>query len=357
MIAPRRPPHTIAPNQRVVFYPTFGRPVKQGWEISLHGALYREGVDDYRRRIFLGLLRRVLKASPQDFEQDVFRDRIEGFLLREQPGRRLAIDLGERRVILAKRTKRNGHVRLSFTLPNEHVETLTNDGHLEGGWLDFRAATSKDDNRTFAGATHLIPADGVSVISDIDDTLKHTGVRQRKLTLANTFFNPFQPIVGMESIYRRWASDGAVFHYVSSSPWQLYRPLQELLDAEGYPRGTFHLKTIRFRDPTLLRLFIARRLPKRRAIAGIIRAFPQRKFILVGDSGEKDPEIYGMMARKFPSQVVRIFIRDVPERPLGIERSRKAFRSIPADIWRAFQEPTEIDYDLETKLTADSPLV
>ena len=89
MIAPRRPAHTIDPSQRVVFYPTYGRR-----EIAIHGALYREGVDDYRKRIFLGLLRRVLKASHQDFQQESFQHRIEGFLLREQSGRRLGIELG-----------------------------------------------------------------------------------------------------------------------------------------------------------------------------------------------------------------------------------------------------------------------
>ena len=80
------------------------------------------------------------------------------------------------------------------------------------------------------------------------------------------------------------------------------------------------MKPRRFRQPTLLRLFIARRLPKRRSIASIIRAFPQRKFILVGDSGEKDPEIYGAMARRFGERISRIFIRNVPERRLGDDR-------------------------------------
>lgn len=352
MIAPRRPPHSIDPSQRVVFYPTFGRQVQQGWEISLHAALFREGVDDYRRKIFLGLLRRVLKASREDFEQETFQQRITGFLLREQPGKRLAIHVGQQRLILAKRTRKSGHVRVKFTLPHQQIEQLTNTGDIQAGWLDFRAATLETDTREFNGSAQLVPAHGFSVISDIDDTLKHTGVRQRKLTLANTFFNHFQSIAGMETIYRGWASQGAVFHYVSSSPWQLYEPLQDLFQAEGYPRGSFHLKAIRFRDPTLLRLFIARRLPKRRAIESIIRAFPQRQFVLVGDSGEKDPEIYGRMARKYPAQIVRIFIRNVPERPLGIERSEKAFREMPPELCQVFRDPTEIDFHLPVPLTA-----
>ena len=352
MLAPRRPTHTIDPTQQVVFFPTFGRQVADGWEVSIHGALFRAGVDDYRKRIFLGLLRRVLKASHDDFQTEVFRSRIEGFLLREQPGKRLSIDLGTERVTFAKRTRRSGHVRVKVRLGHDHVESLVDAGHLESNWLRFRASMDEADPRDFSGTAHLIPREGVSVISDIDDTLKHTGVKQRKVMLANTFFNDFQPILGMESLFRTWAKQGAVFHYVSSSPWQLYGPLQQLFDAEGYPRGTFHLKAIRFRDPTFLRLFIARRLPKRQAIASILRAFPQRRFILVGDSGEKDPEIYGYMARHFGSQVAHIYIRNVPQRPMGLERSQKAFREVPGDKWHIFREPTEIDPDLNTALEA-----
>ena len=343
MIAPRRSAHTIEPWQRVVFYPTYGRQVRSGWEVTLHGALYREGVDDYRKRIFLGLLRRVLKASQQDFRQETFQRRVEGFLLREQPGKRLAIELGQQQYVLAKRTRRNGHVRVKLLIDGETINELQANGNLQSDWLDFHAPTQEHDKRQFSGSAHLIPRAGLSVISDIDDTLKHTGVRKRKLMLANTFFNEFEMIAGMEGIFRVWAQQGAAFHYVSSSPWQLFQPLKRLLDEQGFPRGTFHLKAIRFRDPTLLRLFIARRLPKRRAVAAIIRAFPERRFILVGDSGEKDPEIYGSMARRCPAQIQRIYIRSVPERPLGITRSEKAFRGLPGHLWQAFRDPAEVD--------------
>jgi len=347
MTVPRKRSHAIDPSQHVVFYPTFGRQIAGGWEIAVHAALYRRGVDDYRKRLFLGLLRRVLKAQRQDFEQEIFRRRIEGFLLREQPGKHLAIELAGKRLVLDKRTRRNGHVRVRVQVGEDDVTRLESAGAVDDGWLDFRAVTLPHDPRHFAGAAQLLSRQGVSVISDIDDTLKHTGVQQRKLTLANTFFHEFQPIPGMEGIYRTWAQQGAAFHYVSSSPWQLYEPLQQLLDAQGYPRGTFHLKAIRFRDPTLLRLFIARRLPKRRSIAGIIRAFPWRKFILVGDSGEKDPEIYGAMARRFPRQIARIYIRNVVERPLSLMRSEKAFRNVPEHLWRVFWDPAEIDPTLD----------
>lgn len=46
-------------------------------------------------------------------------------------------------------------------------------------------------------------------------------------------------------------------------------------------------------------------------ISQIFRHFPEREFILVGDSGERDPEVYREISRRFPDQVVEIIIRDV----------------------------------------------
>lgn len=346
MIALRRKSAEIDPAHCVVFYPTFGRRVADGWDVQIHGAVFREGVDDYRKRLFMALMRRVLKATPEELDSHVFRSRIAGFLLREQPGRQLSIQLGDERHLLAGRTRRNGHVRVPLRLHDEIVDQLAADGCVYKNWLDFRAATSDNDGRCFAGAAQLIPPTGVSVISDIDDTLKHTAVGQRRLLLANTFFNDFLAIDGMAGILQRWAGAGAAFHYVSSSPWQLYHPLQELLNEAGYPRGTMHLKSIRFRDPSVLRLFIARRLPKRRAIASIIKAFPQRQFILIGDSGEKDPEIYGHMARKYPRQVRQIYIRNLEQRPIGPQRAERAFHGV-RPIWQVFRDPAEIAEDVD----------
>jgi phosphatidate phosphatase APP1 len=62
----------------------------------------------------------------------------------------------------------------------------------------------------------------------------------------------------------------------------------------------------------------------------------------VGDSGERDPEIYGALARNFPKQVTRIFIRDVSKEPADAERYRTAFRDLPPGTWQIFHDPSEI---------------
>jgi phosphatidate phosphatase APP1 len=63
---------------------------------------------------------------------------------------------------------------------------------------------------------------------------------------------------------------------------------------------------------------------------------------MVGDSGERDPEIYGHLARQFPRQVRRILIRRVHGRSLSVDRLHRAFRDVPRDKWQTFQCPSEL---------------
>jgi phosphatidate phosphatase APP1 len=77
-------------------------------------------------------------------------------------------------------------------------------------------------------------------------------------------------------------------------------------------------------------------------IEAVFDDFPKRKFILVGDSGEKDPEIYGGLARKRAGQVQRILIRDVTNESADAERYRQAFADVPREMWTVFKDPKVI---------------
>ncbi|MEM8681756.1 MAG: App1 family protein, partial [Planctomycetota bacterium] len=183
---------------------------------------------------------------------------------------------------------------------------------------------------------------GASVITDIDDTVKVTCVGKRIEMLNNTFVHPFRPVNGMPAAYRRWGEAGAAFHYVSSSPWQLYKPLVEFLDEQGLPRGSFHLRTLQLQGPSLLRQLTGGKRSKKKAIRNILAWYPGRQFVLVGDAGEKDPEIYGSIARRHPVQVAAIFIRRVENANLSPLRFEKAFRGLPDHMGRLFDDPAEL---------------
>jgi phosphatidate phosphatase APP1 len=102
------------------------------------------------------------------------------------------------------------------------------------------------------------------------------------------------------------------------------------------------LKEFRWKNRTFFSLFASPEKYKPGVIESLLKQFPNRKFILIGDSGERDPEIYGALARKFPAQIIRIYIRDVTNEAAGSERYQKAFRSIPRETWQIFREPNEL---------------
>jgi phosphatidate phosphatase APP1 len=131
---------------------------------------------------------------------------------------------------------------------------------------------------------------------------------------------------------------------VSASPWQLYIPLAEFLGKAGFPAGTFHMKDFRVKDRTFLALFADPQAYKLRVITPILERFPERKFILVGDSGEKDPEIYGILARRFPRQIVAVLIRNVT----GSETNWHTF--VPPELRVVFNHPNELP-DIYLRLT------
>jgi phosphatidate phosphatase APP1 len=73
---------------------------------------------------------------------------------------------------------------------------------------------------------HCLAPRGLSVFSDIDDTIRVSHVQDRAALLRGTFLEPFRPVRGMAALYRAWSDDGAQFHYLSATPWQLYVALE-----------------------------------------------------------------------------------------------------------------------------------
>lgn len=210
----------------------------------------------------------------------------------------------------------------------------------------FAAVLAEGDHRIFSGEVFLVEEEGLSVISDIDDTIKITEVRDRNATLRNTFLREFQPVPGMAEFYQRLARErDAQFHYISASPWQLYEPLAELVDTHGFPRGTFALKEFRWKSRKFLSLFAHPEKFKPGVIEPLLKQFPKRRFILIGDSGERDPEIYAALARKFPNQIERIYIRNLTGEPASTERYTKTYRGLPRKLWQIFHSPDELKTD------------
>jgi len=333
---------TIKRDETVVLFPSIGAKAADGkaWELEIHGWIY----EPERRALTLSMLRKILGMGGDltGEEKTIFEERTRAFLVDNEKGKRLSVRLGSKQFTLP-RSADNGHMTAAVSLREGEVSSAAiRTGRVAK--LPFYAITGRKDTRRFNGEIHLLEPSGISVISDIDDTIKISEVTDKKALLRNTFTKAFEPVPGMAEVYRDWSSRiNAQFHYVSASPWQLYVPLAEFVRAEGFPEGTFHLKPFRVKDETFFELFKSPENYKAGVIEPLFKRFPKRRFVLVGDSGERDPEIYGVLARQYPQQVKRVLIRDVTGEGAEAARYLKAFRDVPRERWVIFRKPDEVN--------------
>jgi phosphatidate phosphatase APP1 len=175
------------------------------------------------------------------------------------------------------------------------------------------------------------------VISDIDDTILETGVQRLGHMVRQTLTGSAltrTPFPGAAELYRDLAAGGNPVFYVSSSPWNLHAFLLAFLRHRDFPLG-----------PVLLRDLLgtaAGREPKHVRINEILELHPQLRFVLIGDSGEEDPQIYADIVRTHPDRVLAVYIREVRLDP-GDGRVEQV-----SDAW---------DNDVPFVLTADSEAV
>jgi hypothetical protein len=287
----------------------------------------------------IGHFEKDLERPLDDEEKTQLRTCLANFIADDKSDERVrfsfAEDAGATIFHFSKSTTHNGVVEEIIRVPDQLVsECYARQAHGHR-WLEVDAQTT-DGHGKGRGKIRFLEPDGLSVVSDIDDTIKVTQVPAGKRTvLRNTFLKKFNAAEGMRERYLKFMTDAEVadtcFHYVSGSPWQLYRPLTRFLfEQEEFPAGTVHMKTLRKNlfDRGALRDIMAFAIggdlatleQKIRQITNLMIHLPRRKFILVGDSGEKDPEVYHAIQKLFPDQVLRIYIRDVlGERLTGME--------------------------------------
>ncbi|CCH58994.1 hypothetical protein TBLA_0B01510 [Henningerozyma blattae CBS 6284] len=159
-------------------------------------------------------------------------------------------------------------------------------------------------------AIDFIKGDGVALISDIDDTIKHTGVTGDKMSMfRNVFIHPLDSwlIDGLPNWYNNLQDQLDVdFFYVSNSPLQMFQSLEDYIQTY-YPPGPLYLK--QYSGNLLSSIMVSSASRKLEPITRLMKDFPSKKFILVGDSGEQDFEAYIDTALNFKDQVISIYIR------------------------------------------------
>lgn len=337
-------------DEKVVFFPTAARRSEDGasWEIPIHGWIYEPETTDLARRAIMTSIRKYIGLKRDEEATTILKRRIGSFMVDNERRKEISIQIGCDdlhddccRVFKLPKSKKNGHFEAILTLNDGELQEIP--GAADGKLLHFKAVTESNDDRVFEGYAQMIPPTGVSVISDIDDTVKFTGVGNKKQLLRSTFMEEFREVPGMSELYQKWSQDmDAKFHFVSSSPWQLWEELAAFLKKVGFPDATYHLKPVRVKDRTLFNLWKSPLETKIDVIESIFTDFPQRKFLLVGDTGEKDPEVYGIIARKYPDQVKGIYVRNVTGETGNEERYAEAWLDVNREICALFNEPCDI---------------
>lgn len=153
----------------------------------------------------------------------------------------------------------------------------------------------------------------------------------------------------MPELYRNWYSknENCSFHYLSGMPDQLYTLTQEFIYDNNFPDGTFHMRHFGWALGSLF-TFLHSESTFTHKITNLRFFFSStaRDFVLVGDSGEKDPEIYGTITREYPDRVRAIFIRAIKGEAFNDERFLTAFQGVAPEKWQVFNDPKQVPLDL-----------
>lgn len=157
------------------------------------------------------------------------------------------------------------------------------------------------------------------VVSDFDDTVAVTNVTSTPDMLASTFLKDAEthpPVPGMAGFYRCLHARGAPIAFVSGSPVQLAPRITRFLEKNGFPPAALYLRNLGrktlhgYKEPVLEKL---------------ADRFPGLKLVLVGDTGERDPEIYAAFSSAHPGRAARIFLRRATPDPVPPGRSLGSF--------------------------------
>jgi len=249
------------------------------------------------------------------------------FTSSEIPGAVVRATLDE--VTREARADVEGYVR--FELPN-----TTPDTH---GWRDVDLelvgpfGAGQDQCRTTAQV--LVPdlRAGVGIISDIDDTILHTGLTETAGMLRTTLLQNATtrlPYPGVAAFYRALhAGDGTAtqpIFFVSGSPWNLYDMIIRFMELQDIPAGPLFLKDWGIDEHKFIREDThAYKLAR---ISLLVELYPELDFVLIGDSGQEDPEIYTDVIARFPDRIRAVYIRDVTTDATRARAVRRLLRTL-----------------------------
>jgi len=200
------------------------------------------------------------------------------------------------------------------------------------GWYPYELFW-KRNNRKFKNEYYLSDEHETGVISDIDDTLlvSHSTRFIRKLRLLLFRNAHTRKTIPFLTNWRGHLNDlhemdgPRDFFYVSNSEWNLYDFLEDFFEINELPKGVFFLQNLKKGLKDLVSTGRVNNNHKLQSIEFLLRFYPHKNYILVGDNGQKDMEIYTEVSSKYPKRIKGILIRKLPyiKNEKRIERYQK----------------------------------
>lgn len=221
------------------------------------------------------------------------------------------------------------NVKVQLLYDDEVIEAVTDEhgmfrfewkpkGGVTQGWYGITVKAEIENETIIGEGKVLVPAQTqYSFISDIDDTflVSHSSDLPKRLyqlfTKNPQTRKPFEDVAKHYQLLR--AGNGgnqSPFFYVSSSEWNLYEYIKEFCRYHELPEGVFLLSELK-QWHEFFKTGQGKHETKFTRIKGIMTAFPNRKYVLLGDDTQKDPEIYSHVVEQFREQVACIYIRRV----------------------------------------------
>lgn len=290
-----------------------------GKKIGLIGSVMivpYQGFGNARELFFLGRVltdRGIGKSNLEDSRWRNFKKMYKRFMTWEIPGVR--VEASFQGITQSATADDEGY----FEFAMEFAEPIKVLHPWQEIRLELVSEVVKNQETPIVYSHVFVPSENVEfgVISDIDDTVVPTGATRLWEMLKTTFLGNAHtrvPFAGVAAFYQA-LSKGLVgrennpFFYVSSSPWNLYGFLCELMNIHEIPLGPLMLRDIGMsREHFISGNHTKHKLVQIKRVFDIIRDI---QFILIGDSGQHDAEIYLQVIRDFPGRVKMVYIRDV----------------------------------------------
>lgn len=343
----------------VLNIPPYGNWTDQGWNVLFHGNVYKfpnisqDEIDDKANDFLIGTEVSKLDATGQAQARNLTRS----IYIVQQGDQNVTMTLEPAPMQGGDGEPGGGNAitppggNQTIKLPGQTTDLgdfaefvpIQQNGLLAGNATNNVQRLNVYTNGTLTGnaTAFLVPPEGITFISDIDDILRVTKIWDPKEGLLNTFSKPFVQWENMPDIYANWSRtlpNSTHFHYLTTTPEQATRNYMDFI-YKTYPGGSFDTRPLDFSDPDVtlkIRKFLLDR---------IFQTFPKRKFVLIADTSNSDVmKDYPQMAKDYPNQVQCILLRNTSatDSSMWFPYNTENFKGLNNKTYMFFRNPNDL---------------